>query len=84
VTRFVFLGLKILESLFTLPVLKTVNKGLGALVGVVNALLIVYLACGLVNLVVPMDKMPQVQQVVDSTLILKNFYNNNLLFSFMM
>lgn len=81
---FVFLGIKILESLFKLPVLRTVNKGLGGAVGVINALLIVYLACGLVNLVVPMDKMPQVQQVVDSTLILKNFYNNNILFSFMM
>lgn len=78
---FVFLALKILESLFSLPVLKTVNIGLGALVGVINALLIVYIVCGVLNLFVPMDKMPAIQTAVNATYIVKFFYNNNLLLS---
>ena len=84
VKLFVFLALKILETLFSLPVLKTVNRGLGAVIGVFNALLIVYIICGVLNLFVPMDKMPQVQETVNSTYILQYFYNNNALLSLIM
>lgn len=84
VKLFVFLAMKILESLFSLPVLKSVNTGLGALIGIINALLIVYLICGVLNLVVPMDKMPKVQETVSSTYVLKYFYDNNLLLSLIM
>jgi len=81
---FVFLILKILESLFTLPGLKTINMGLGAIIGIVNALLIVYIVCGVLNLFVPMDKMPIIQETVNSTYILKYFYNNNILIDLIM
>lgn len=80
----VFLALKILESLFSLPGLKTVNRGLGAGIGIVNALLIVYIICGVLNLFVPMDKMPAIQETINSTYILKYFYNNNILLSLIM
>lgn len=81
---FVFLALKILESLFSLPVLKSVNTGMGAIVGIINALLIVYLVCSLLNLFVPMDKMPNVQETINTTIALKYFYNNNILLSLIM
>lgn len=84
VKLFVFLALKILESLFSLPVLKTVNTGLGALVGIVNALLTVYIICGILNLLIPMDKMPAATEVINSTYVLKHFYNNNILLSLIM
>ena len=81
---FVFLALKILETLFTLPVLKTVNRGLGAVIGIINALLIVYIICGVLNLFVPMDKMPAIQETVNSTYVLRYFYNNNILLALIM
>ena len=84
VKLFVFLALKILESLFSLPLLKSVNTGLGAIIGIVNALLTVYIICGVLNLFVPMDKMSAVQEFVNSTYLIKYFYNNNILLSLIM
>lgn len=78
---FVFLVVKLLESLFGLPWLKTVNKTLGACVGVVNAMLLVYIICGAVSLFTPMDNLAGVNQAVDATMVVKYFYNNNLLLS---
>lgn len=78
---FVFLVLKLLESLFGLPVLKTVNKTLGAVIGIVNALIAVYIICGAVSLLTPTANLAEVQTAVDTTYILKYFYNNNLLLS---
>lgn len=78
---FVFLILKILESLFGLPGLRTVNRTLGAVIGIFNAMLCVYIICGAVSLLTPMDKLSAVQEAVSSTYVLKYFYDNNLLLS---
>ena len=78
---FVFLAVKLLESLFGLPGLKTINKTLGAAIGVVNAFLSVYIICGLVSLFVPTDKLSIVSAAIDQTMLLKYLYNNNLLLS---
>lgn len=78
---FVFLAVKLLESLFQLPGLKTVNRTLGAVIGIVNALLAVYIICGAVSLFVPTDKLSVVSQMIEQTMLLKHIYNNNLLFS---
>ncbi len=81
VRLFVFLILKIVESLFSLPGLKTINGTLGAAIGIINSLLIVYIVCGAVGLFSPMDKLPEIQQTIGNTYILKYFYENNLLIS---
>lgn len=81
VRLFVFLILKLLESLFGLPGLKTINRTLGAAIGIFNALLAVYIICGAVSLLTPMDKLQAVQTAIDSTYVLKYFYDNNLLMS---
>lgn len=78
---FVLIALKILESLFELPGLKTINRSLGALLGVFNALLAVYIICGLITLLIPTDKLSTIKTVIDSTYIVKYFYDNNLLLS---
>lgn len=78
---FVFLALKILESLFELPGLKAINRLLGAVLGILNALLAVYIICGLISLLVPTNNLEAVQDAVNSTYILKYFYDNNLLLS---
>lgn len=79
VKLFVFLFLKILESLFDLPGLKTINRFLGACLGVINALLLIYIICGAVSLFTPADKLVLVEETVKSTYIVKYFYENNLL-----
>ena len=78
---FVFLFLKILDSLFSLPGLRTINKTMGAVIGIFNALLAVYIICGLVSLLTPIENLKLVQDAVDSTYLLKHFYDNNLLLS---
>lgn len=81
---FVFLAIKILDSLFGLPGLRTVNKSLGAIIGIVNAMLVVYIVCGLVSLFTPMQHLAAVDSTIGSTFLLKYFYNNNLLLSLFM
>ncbi len=78
---FVFLALKILESLFELPGLKALNRTLGAVLGIFNALLAVYIICGLISLLTPTNNLSVVQDAVNSTYIVKYFYDNNLLLS---
>ncbi|MBR4723178.1 MAG: CvpA family protein [Clostridia bacterium] len=78
---FVFLLLKILESLFELPGLKMINKTLGAVLGVINALLLIYIICGAVSLFAPAEKLTLIEETVKSTYLLKYFYENNLLMS---
>lgn len=78
---FVFLLLKILEGLFELPVLKTLNHMLGAGLGIINALLLIYIVCGAVSLFAPAEKLTVIEETVKSTYILKYFYENNLLMS---
>ena len=81
VKLFVFLILKLLESLFEMPGLKTINKLLGACLGIVNSLLLIYLVCGAVSLFAPADKLTFIEETVKSTYILKYFYENNILMS---
>jgi len=76
---FVFLLLKILEGLFQLPALNTINRLLGAGLGVINALLLIYLVCGAVSLFAPSEKLEIIEATVKNTYILKYFYENNLL-----
>lgn len=78
---FVFFILKILESMFKLPGLKTINKFFGAVLGFINAFLVLSLICGAVSLFAPTDKMTQINDVISDTYILKHFYENNILLS---
>lgn len=77
----VFLALKFLESLFSLPGLRTMNQAMGACIGIINALLLVYIICGAVSLFTPTDKLPAVSETVSETYIVKYFYENNILMS---
>jgi len=76
----VFLILK----LFELPGLKTLNTSLGAVMGLLNALIFIYIACGVVNLIIPADKLGSLGEMINSTWILKTMYNHNLLFKLIM
>ncbi len=75
----VFLLLRLLDILFKLPVLSSVNSFLGMIVGALNGLLVVYILCAILTLLAPTESLSVIGDIVDKTLIVKYFYNNNLL-----
>lgn len=79
-----FFLLKIINLVFKLPVLKSVNKLLGALVGAVNALFIVYILCAGLIWFVPNDSSETIKDAVSKTYITQYFYNNNKLLDLFM
>lgn len=81
---FVFLAVKLLESLFGLPGLKTINKTLGAAIGIINALLVIYIISGAVSLFMPADKLSIINAAIDQTMLLRYLYNNNLLLTLLL
>ncbi|MBS7298419.1 MAG: CvpA family protein [Eubacteriales bacterium] len=75
----VFLILRLLDLVFKLPVLSSVNSFLGIVVGALNGLLIVYIICAVMTLLAPTESLSVISETVDKTLITKFFYDNNLL-----
>ena len=76
---FLFILIKLLDNLFKLPGLKTVNKLSGAVIGIINALFVVYILCALLIWFVPNDSSEMIKIAISQTMITKYFYNNNLL-----
>lgn len=76
---FVFLAVKLLDSLFKLPGLNAINKSLGAVIGIVNAFLVIYIICGAISIFAPADKLALISQTMDQTFLLGYLYNHNLL-----
>lgn len=79
-----FFLLKIINLVFKLPVLKSVNKLAGALVGACNALFIVYILCAGLIWFVPNDSSEAIKDAVSKTYITQYFYNNNKLLDLFM
>lgn len=75
----VFLLLKLLELLFSMPGLNSINAFFGMLAGAVNGLLIVYIICAVLTLLVPAANVSAIAQASDKSVLFKYFYNNNLL-----
>ena len=79
-----FFLLKIVNAIFKLPVLKSINRLAGAAIGVVNALFIVYILCAGLIWFVPNDSSELIRDTVSKTYITQYFYNNNLLLELFM
>lgn len=79
-----FLLLRLTDKLFRLPVLKFVNKTAGVLIGVVNALFLVYLLAGAAMLLVPADQIGLLDKAMHQTYFAGIFYNNNVLLELFM
>lgn len=75
----VFLILRLLDLIFKFPILSSVNSFLGILIGALNGLLIVYIICALLTLLAPTEALSSIGGIVDSTILVKFFYHNNLL-----
>jgi len=77
----VFLIMLLLGSLFKLPGLRSVNRLLGTVLGMVNAMLVIYLVLGAVSLFAPAEKMQIINDSIQGTYLVKYFYEHNMLLS---
>lgn len=69
----------ILKFVTEIPLISSVDRLLGAMIGGVNALLIIYIVSGLLMLLVPVGSTAGMERGINSTMIYKYFYYNNLL-----
>ncbi len=65
----------VLETVFSLPILKGINHLAGLLVGVLNGLLIVYIALAFIGLFYAIPAAPHIQD----SIVTKYIYDNNIL-----
>ena len=72
-----FLIFLVIDGMFKLPLLKSANKLLGGVAGLISGLLIIYIVCGIASLNVQNSAV--IREAVDSTYIVKYFYDQNLL-----
>lgn len=68
-----------LRGLLEIPAFEKMDKFMGFIVGAINALLIIYVACGLLVICTPMDKQNIMNSFIHTTYILRYFYDNNYL-----
>ncbi len=78
----IFFIFKILELFSSLGPLNFVNRALGIILGLVNASIIVYIACALAVILVPAEYSVLLKDAIAETYITKFFYNNNFLIKF--
>jgi uncharacterized membrane protein required for colicin V production len=69
----------VLDGVLDIPAIDKLDKFAGLIMGVGNALLIIYISSGLVMLFTPLGKMQSVDNFIQSTYILRYFYENNYL-----
>ena len=66
-----------INSVFRLPVLSKINFIAGGIAGVINALLIIYIACAIIGL--NFDWAEDIRLITDDTFVFQHFYYNNVL-----
>lgn len=79
-----FVVIHILDAVFSLPILNGVNKLAGGVIGAVNAMVIVYIACAVLMLLAPVMNLTNIMTAVDKSFITKCFYKHNLLMNVFM
>ena len=78
-TRIILKFVSKLSDLVTdLPILKQINKTGGTIYGFLKGVLIVYVLLGIIYLIAPMIN-SNIFGIIDSTIITKEIYNNNIL-----
>lgn len=80
----VFLLLKILGVATKMPGINGIDRFFGTLIGAVNGVFIVYIICAIITLFVSGEKFEYISSVIDSTYVVKYFYNNNFLIELFM
>lgn len=75
----IFVIFKILSIFCNIKLFGFVNSTLGMVMGFVNATIIVYIACALAIIFVPVENYETVKEIMSQTYITGFFYNNNIL-----
>lgn len=70
-----------LNLVFSIPLLHMVNKLGGVAAGIIKYLLRIYILLAIVLFIAPMDIMEPVIKIINSSMITKLLYNNNILVS---
>lgn len=71
----------VLNLVFSLPLLHSVNKFGGAAAGIIKNLLKIYILLAIISFIAPMDIMEPVIKVINNSMVTKVLYENNLLVS---
>lgn len=79
-----FVLFKMLNAFFKLPVLRSFNKLLGAVTGLLNGLFIIYILCAVLMWVIQSDETQKIHTAVEQTVVTQYFYNNNVLLELFM
>lgn len=74
-----WIGLIVLKLFAEIPLFGTLDRALGVVVGGVNALLTIYIVSFLISLLIPSKALIDVELGINSTLLYKYFYFNNLI-----
>ena len=72
-----YIVLLILKNIVKIPILRTVDKALGMLMGGINAILTVYAAAAIIMLLIPSESGAVAD--INNTFLFKYFYYNNLI-----
>jgi len=67
----------LIDGLFRLPGLKTVNMLLGGAVGILYGIVVIYLLCGVISLDVSHSL--ELREIIDKTFVVKYFYDYNII-----
>lgn len=76
IVNVVFLMIK---GLLEIPAFEKMDKFMGFIMGAVNALLIIYIICGLIVILTPLEKQQAMNSFIHTTYIVRYFYDNNYL-----
>ncbi len=76
--------IKVIEKIMKFPVLNSANKLLGGILGFARGILIVYIICIIFILLTPIKSFDTINNLIENSLIAKEFYNNNFLIKWMM
>lgn len=80
ITRLLLLLAKtLLEAVSELPIIKQFNEAGGIIYGIARGILLIYVILALISLVLPMIGKNEILNAINSTIITKILYNNNLI-----
>ncbi|MGL4345242.1 MAG: hypothetical protein ACRCTE_08600 [Cellulosilyticaceae bacterium] len=77
------IGFGALDLIAKLPIIRTANKGLGAVAGSIKALLLTWIICLLVPVLVLIPAFAGLQQLLDASMLTKWLYQNNIILQYM-
>ncbi len=80
ITRLLLLFAKaILEAVSELPIIKQFNEAGGIIYGIVRGILVIYVILTIITLILPMSDKTGILNQINSTILTKILYNNNLI-----